>query len=331
MQAVRRFAERAARVEAPVLLTGETGTGKGLVARCIHLGSGRAARPFVVVNCAAVPESLFESEFFGHTRGAFTGATRARKGLWEQADGGTLFLDEIAELPVRLQAKLLGILEDGWIRRVGGEQVRRADVRLVAATNIPLAAALADGRLRLDLLHRLAVLTCRLPPLRERDDDAVTLARHFADAVARRYRLPAPRLDPSALARVRGHPWPGNVRQLAHVIEAALLRRDPAAHHAAVTADHLDAALGDGLHDAPRTPRRGPGSTDPERGRTGRYRFDGPSHEEAALIRRALAAEGGNRTKAAESLGMSRTTLRKKLRELGLAEKSETGRSVAGE
>src|SRR5690606_7480901 len=223
---IRGFGRRAAGVDAPVLLTGESGTGKGMLARAIHEASARARGPFVAVNCAGVPDSLFESEFFGHTRGAFTGAQHAHRGLFEQADRGTLLLDEIGELALPLQAKLLTALEDGEIRRIGGERVIRVDFRLIAATSVDLERAVANGSFRADLYHRLLVLAYRLPALRERGDDIDVFVAELLPRLARRYDRPAPLLDPAAAERLRAAAWPGNVRQLAHALEAAILAAD---------------------------------------------------------------------------------------------------------
>lgn len=330
MARVRAFAARAASVDATVLLTGESGTGKTLVARCIHAASARAGRAFVAVNCAGVPESLFESEFFGHTRGAFTGALRAHRGLWEQAEAGTLLLDEIGELVPSVQAKLLGVLEQGLVRRVGGERERRVDVRIIAATNADLAAAVRLRRFRADLFHRLQVLCFTLPPLRERGDDVMLLARHFLQDAGSRYRRPAAFLHDSAVAEIRRHRWPGNVRELAHAMEAAVLARNPNGAGAAIRADDLPdhvlrpaySAHGHDDHGAPAGPVAYPDErrTGVPRTHPGRYRFEGTPDEERERVARALREWRGNRTRTAAALGMSRTTLRKKLRELGVEE-----------
>lgn len=301
---LREFARRAARVDAPVLLTGESGTGKGVVARAIHAASKRARAPFLAVNCAGIAESLFESEFFGHVRGAFTGAQLSHRGLFEQASGGTLFLDEVAELPTALQAKLLCAIEDGEIRRVGAERPVRVDVRLIAATAADLPRAVAQGRFRRDLFHRLHVLSCHLPPLRERGNDILLLLDHFLDRHRARYGLPITGFDPAARARLLAYPWPGNIRELDHAIEAAIL----ACEGGRIRTCHLGSL-----------DHAGPDSgTAPAATPTGRYSFDGSAEEEAARIRHALDHARGNRTRAARALGMSRNTLRRKLRHLGL-------------
>ncbi len=309
-EAIRAFGRRAAQVDAPVLLTGESGTGKGLLARAIHAASRRASRPFVTVNCAGVPETLFEAEFFGHTRGAFTGAHESRRGLFEQAHGGTLFLDEVADLPFALQAKLLTAIEDGEIRRLGSERVVKVDVRLIAATGADLERRILDGRFRRDLYHRLLVLSFRLPALREREGDLDLMLAHFLERYARRYERPVRGFDPAALARLRAHDWPGNIRELAHAVEAAVLACDDAR----IRLRHLPQSV--------RAPT--PEPSEPVRRRpTGRYAFYGTRAEERRLIEEALRRYHGNRTRAAESLGMARNTLRQKIRALGI----EDGRS----
>ncbi len=330
-EAVRVFGRRAAAVAAPVLLTGESGTGKGLLARAIHEASARARRAFVAVNCAGVPETLFESHFFGHDRGAFTGAQQLHRGLFEQADGGTLFLDEVSELPLVLQAKLLTALEDGEIRRLGSERVVRVSPRLIAAAGGDVLDAVRRGAFRRDLYHRLVVLSFQLPPLRDRPGDIEALATAFLDAAAHRYGLARRGLDDAALERLRRYAWPGNVRELAHALEAALLACDGPR----VLVRHLPASVRDGrilelAHvggyglsgdggdaQAAGTPSsyRGPPAAPfaPGTPRV-RYSFLGSAHEEQRRIADALRACRGNKTRAAEMLGMARNTLRAKLR-----------------
>jgi transcriptional regulator with GAF, ATPase, and Fis domain len=204
---------------ATVLIEGETGTGKEVVAKALHRLSVRALKPFVVLNCAAIPESLLEAELFGHTRGAFTGADRARTGRIETANGGTLFLDEIGEMPLALQAKMLRFLEGGEIQRVGENDVMRVDVRVIAATHQHLERRSSEGTFRLDLYHRLAVFPLTVPSLRERLEDIEELAEHFLAALGRQW--PRKTLSAEAFQRLMLHDWPGNVRELAHVLERA--------------------------------------------------------------------------------------------------------------
>ncbi|HVU00121.1 MAG TPA: sigma-54 dependent transcriptional regulator [Polyangiaceae bacterium] len=229
MRAVAELVGRLADTDVPVLLTGETGTGKGLVARALHAHGSRASRPFVTVNCTALPETLLESELFGHVKGAFTGATKNRAGLFEEAEGGTLFLDEIGELGLPLQAKLLDVLERGVVRALGSNKERRVDARIVAATHRNLRERVQEGTFREDLLYRLDVVTIELPPLRSRKDDVPILAEHFLrEAVTRHATSPVVRFSPAAMARLLGHPFPGNVREIQHLVERlVLLGRSP--------------------------------------------------------------------------------------------------------
>ncbi|HVU31841.1 MAG TPA: sigma-54 dependent transcriptional regulator [Opitutaceae bacterium] len=213
----------------PILLEGETGTGKTILARWLHRHGPRASRIFLCVNCAALPDTLAESELFGHERGAFTDARQARTGLFEAADGGTLFLDEIGALAPRIQAKVLTAVEEGTIRRLGSTRELRVDVRLIAASNRPLAALVQEGAFREDLYQRLNLLEVTLPPLRERGTDAVALAQHLLARIAKRHRMPDVRLTPAAENRILAQPWRGNVRELAHELERAVIfNRGPA-------------------------------------------------------------------------------------------------------
>ncbi|MDY3551687.1 sigma 54-interacting transcriptional regulator [Gemmata sp. JC717] len=223
LDAVLRQVEFVAPTDATVLITGESGTGKELVAREVHARSRRAARALIKVNCAAVPRDLYESEFFGHVRGAFTGAVRDRVGRFELADGGTLFLDEVGELPLDLQPKLLRVLQEGEFERVGEERTRKADVRVIVATNRDLRREAEAGRFRPDLYFRLGVFPIEVPPLRRRPEDVVPLGEHFLEQAAKRLGRPVPKLTPADAERLRGYPWPGNVRELQHVIERAAI------------------------------------------------------------------------------------------------------------
>ncbi len=286
-------ADRAAATDATVLITGESGTGKEVLAHRIHALSPRSDGPFVAVNCAAIPDSLAESEFFGHEKGAFTGADARRIGRFEQADGGTLFLDEIGELPESLQAKLLRVLEDRTIERLGGTEIIDVDFRLVAATNRTLEDEVAAGRFRQDLLYRLDVIRLEIPPLRERPDDIPLLADEMARAVARRLGIPQRRISPEALDILISHSWPGNVRELRNVIERALVL----APGDEITADHLP-SFGDTV--------------------TGRADPSPPlslADRERQAILEALQQAGGHRVRAAELLGISVRTLYNRLKE----------------
>ena len=292
MRAALDLVARVAGHKSTVLITGESGTGKEVVARAIHRAGSRAGNPFVAINCAAIPESLLESELFGHAKGAFTGATTEAMGLFEAADGGTLLLDEIGELPLGLQAKLLRVLQDGEVRRVGDQRTRRVDVRLLAATARDLEAEAAAGRFREDLYYRLNVVTIHLPPLAERRADIQPLARHFATRLAGRLGR-AVVLSDDTLAWLEAQRWPGNVRELEHAIERAAVLAD---HELLEPADFRKEPL-----PAPRSPEeQGAGS--------GTLREAVEAAERQAIVA-ALQAAGGNRRAAAQQLGVSLRTL----------------------
>ena len=223
LQAVTRQVELVAPTNAAVLILGESGTGKEVVAREIHRHSRRAERPLIKVNCAAIPRELYESEFFGHAKGAFTGALRDRAGRFELADGGTLFLDEVGEIPLDMQAKLLRVLQEGEIERIGEERTRKIDVRIIAATNRNLRAESEAGRFRQDLYYRLSVFPMELPPLRKRVEDIPLLAEHFLNRFARQLGRPRPRLTLANVQDLQRHDWPGNVRELQHTVERACI------------------------------------------------------------------------------------------------------------
>jgi DNA-binding NtrC family response regulator len=281
--------------DANVLLTGENGSGKGTLAERLHALSARASRPLVVVNVGGLSEGVFESELFGHVKGAFTDARSDRIGRFEMAEGGTLFLDEVANLSLNLQAKLLRVVESGEFEPVGSSRTRRVDVRLLSATNADLDAEVAAGRFRQDLLFRLNTIEIRLPPLRERPEDVVPLAEHFLGQHRLRYRKALEGFDEGALAALRGHAWPGNVRELDHAVERAVLM----ASGKRVGAGDLGLRrVADGV------PRQ----------------LEDLSLEEVErwLIRKTLAREGGNVNRAAEALGLSRSALYRRLQKLGL-------------
>jgi two-component system response regulator AtoC len=282
-----------------VLLTGESGTGKDLAARAIHHASNRAPRPFMVVTCSAVPETLLESEFFGHERGAFTDARQQRKGLFELADGGTVYLDEIGEMTPALQAKLLRFLEEKAFKRVGGARDVTVDVRVVAASNRDLDTGVREGRFREDLFYRLNVLPVHLPPLRERRGDLPLLVNHFLDVFNREFHKQVHGVEPGALARLEAHGWPGNVRELRNVLERAVLLSE-------------GTTLGTG--DLPPLGR--------ERAGEGGLRLPPEGVDFASLERgfvvEALERSGGSPTRAAALLGMSRDQIRYRIEKFGL-------------
>ena len=301
--------------ELPVLITGETGVGKELVARQLHADSPRRDEALIHINCAALPESIAESELFGHIRGAFTGATRDRLGKFEVADGATLFLDEIGELPLTLQPKLLRALEQGEIQRVGDDRLHRVNVRVIAATNRDLEDEVTSGRFRADLYHRLAVYPIRVPPLRERREDIPALAAHFLDESRRRLGLGPVRLSPEAHELLAAADWPGNVRELENVLNRAVLRR------AAVHRDRSLMIIQSELLDVPRAARELPA---PDGDPAGAARADSRSLRERTrdfqrrAVEAALQRNGGNWAAAARDLGVQRSNLHHMARRLGL-------------
>jgi transcriptional regulator with PAS, ATPase and Fis domain len=288
------LAGRVARTSTPVLITGESGTGKELLAQAIHLASPHADGRFVAVNCAAIPDTLFESELFGHERGAFTGADRRRPGRFEMAGGGTLFLDEIAELPAGVQAKLLRVLQEREFERLGGTLTLRTNARIIAASNQDLWAAVGEQRFRADLYYRVSVFPVHMPPLRALGADVLELAEHFLRTLCRGVGKSQVRLSDDAREALMAYSWPGNVRELANVIERALIVSD----EDLITGDHL---------------LLGPAATGLGASPGGR-----PYGEVRATLENALKATGNNRAAAARILGISRSRLYKELHDVGL-------------
>jgi DNA-binding NtrC family response regulator len=303
----------------PVLITGETGTGKGLVARTIHALGPRAAKPFIDVNCTALPATLMEAELFGHERGAFTDAKESKLGLFEAAEGGFIFLDEIGDVELPLQGKLLKAIEDRVVRRVGGVRDRKIDVRILAATNRDLELEAEKNQFRKDLYFRLAVLLLHLPPLRERGDDVQLLADYYLRRIAAKYGKDARRISPEARQLLRSYPWPGNVRELSHVIERAVLwsrgtelgpehlsLSRPSEPPTAVPEESMAVAEPTGEH--------------PSSAQMQGLPVEGMSLErwEKSLLEQALRETGGNQTRAAQRLGISRDTLRYRMKKHGI-------------
>jgi len=309
MQNLFREILLAATSDANVLITGETGAGKELVAQAIHDNSGRAKKPYLQVHCAALPENLLEAELFGHSKGAFTGATAERPGRFEAADGGTLLLDEIGEVPLGTQVKLLRVLQEKEVVRLGENHPRKVNVRIIAATHRDLSAMVKSGEFRSDLYYRLRVLPLRVPSLRERREDIPFLACSILSGLTRHYKREDVTLSTQATDVLLGYDWPGNVRELVNALEYALVHADGAA----IMPSHFPVELRDaaptfivpeGKGDAPLT----------------RYYRGSAAEREKELILAALAEAGGNKSTAAEKLGMSRTTLWKRLKQYGITD-----------
>ncbi|HXR99502.1 MAG TPA: sigma-54 dependent transcriptional regulator [Pyrinomonadaceae bacterium] len=296
MKSVLNLVERIGPADANVLITGENGTGKEVITRLLHSMSSRRSKPLVSLNAGALAEGVFESELFGHVRGAFTDAKSDRVGRFELADGGTLFLDEIGNVPLNLQAKLLRVLETGEFERVGSSKTQKVNVRLLSATNADLHAEVAQGRFRQDLLFRLNTVEIRLPPLRDRLEDIPILAEHFLKLHRERYRRPIMGFTPEALDALRHHLWPGNVRELDHVVERAVLMSPGNI----VTA--FDLAL----------------EATPDARLSARLEEMSLEDAERLLIKKALARFEGNANRAAEALGLSRSALYRRLQKYGL-------------
>ena len=280
--------------DANVLITGEHGTGKEVVAQTLHVMSPRSSRPMITVNTGGLPEGTFESELFGHVKGAFTDARTDRVGRFELADHGTLFLDEIANVPLKQQAKLLRVLETGEMERVGSSRTHRVDVRVLSATNADLKVESAEGRFRSDLLFRLNTVELHIPPLRERKEDIPLLAAHFLTAYAQRYRKPVLGFDPAAMQKMLDHPWPGNVRELDHATERAVL---------ITTSEQIQ-----------------PGDLGLESERAASAKIEDMSLEEveSLLIKKALSRHSGNISHAADALGLSRSALYRRMQKYGV-------------
>lgn len=325
MQSIYKEIGRVAATPVTVLIRGDTGTGKELIARAIYQHSNRAAAPFIAINCAAIPETLLESELFGHERGAFTGADTRRIGRFEQAHGGTIFLDEIGDMSVRLQAKLLRVLQEKTIQRVGGKEPVPVDVRIIAATHRDLEAAIRERLFREDLFYRLSVVTISLPPLAERAEDIPDMVRYFLRRYAPEIGVASPAISPEAIAYLQSQPWPGNVRELENATRKALLlardytigvdllrevvakTRQPLAAsqqtHAAYIAELMDAV---------------------ERGETHNAFARMLADLEPELYAQAIRRAQGNLTRAAQWLGVTRLKMREKLKEFGLHPRRET-------
>ena len=313
--------ELVANTESTVLILGESGTGKELVARAIHERSGRRKHPLIKVNCGAIPHELFESEFFGHAKGAFTGAIKDRVGRFELADGGDIFLDEIGEIPLALQAKLLRVLQEKQFERVGEAETRTVNARVIAATNRDLKTEVQEGRFREDLSYRLTVFPIEVPPLRERKDDIPALAGHFVSRAARRMNIPSPKLTRGQVEQLQAYEWPGNVRELENVVERAMIL--------ARRGGRLEFGLSTNAVVRPMRERR----EVPRKAVSVRTREELRAEEKKNILA-ALEQAGGKvfgRGGAAELLGMRPTTLASRLRALGLQKRYVAAREDAGE
>src|SRR5215468_5556879 len=294
MQPVLELVARIGPSDANVLITGEHGTGKEVIARTLHMLSGRSTRPMVTVNTGGLSSGLFESELFGHVKGAFTDARTDRIGRFELADKGTIFLDEIANVPLKQQAKLLRVLETGEMERVGSSKTRKVDVRVLSATNADLKQESTEGRFRSDLLFRLNTVELHIPPLRERREDIPLLASHFLKLYAQRYRKPVKSFEPAAMEKMLEHPWPGNVRELDHAVERSVLM---------TTAEQIHPSdLG----------------LETERATSAKIEDMSLEEVESLLIKKALTRHCGNISHAAEALGLSRSALYRRMQKYGL-------------
>lgn len=297
-----RLIEKVSASEAPVLVLGETGTGKELAASAIHYGSRRSGKGLIIQNCAALSESLLESELFGHVRGAFSGAVRDKQGLFELADGGTFFLDELGEMGLSLQAKLLRVLQDGTFFPVGGTKQKKVDVRIIAATHRDLEKMIAEGKFREDLYYRLNVVSVKLPPLRERLEDIPRLAQHFLKSASERHRRGALELSSGAMKALRDYAWPGNIRELQNEMERLVIL---AGDESTAESEHLSSKIS--LR--PKMMAGMPAAANLK---------DAVGALERAMIEEALKAAGGNKSEASKKLGISRSNLIAKVKEFGL-------------
>jgi two-component system nitrogen regulation response regulator GlnG len=335
MQDVYKAIGRVAPQNVTVLILGESGTGKELVARAIYHYSSRAHRPFLAINCAAIPETLLESELFGHEKGSFTGADRKRIGKFEQCNGGTLFLDEIGDMTPLTQTKILRVLQDGQFERVGGNETIKADVRVIAATNRDLGKLIEEGRFRQDLYYRLNVYTIRLPALRERAGDLPLLTQHFLRRFSRELSKNVDRVTPEALELLQRYPWPGNVRELQSILKQAILQ----ANGPVLLADGLPPAVRAGAADTVSTTSVEAPDLVPLLTRFIENRLQAGSTKvhgdvlalvERTLFLQTLRHTGGNQSQAAHILGMTRKTLRAKLEALGISVGQTTSIEEAG-
>ncbi len=314
MREIFQTVERVAPTRATVLLAGESGVGKDMIARAIHQNSPRKTHPFVKINCTAIPENLMESELFGYEKGAFTGATTSKPGKFEQADGGTVFLDEIGDVPGNIQVKLLRILQERQFERLGSNTTRNVDVRVIAATNVDLRAALEEGRFREDLYYRLNVVPINIPPLRERKEDIPFLTIHFVRKLSKELGTEAKEISPAALDRLVEHPWPGNVRELENTIERSLVLGSGEVLQAADI--RLEAPRGSNSQAT--TTQQSPLLPEGET----------LEHWEQMIIREALRRAKGNKSQAARMLGLTRNALRYRLSQMGLESASDDGDSA---
>jgi nitrogen regulation protein NR(I) len=334
MQEIYKQLGRVAATPVTVLIRGESGTGKELIARAIYQHSDRAGRPYIAVNCAAIPETLLESELFGHERGAFTGAQARRIGRFEQASGGTLFLDEIGDLSPGTQSKLLRVLQEQCFHRLGGDETIQVDVRVLAATHCDLEAAIQEQEFREDLFYRLSVVTIRLPPLRERADDIPDLVRFFIQRHARALGVVSPSIQPEAIAFFQSQPWPGNVRELENVLRQVLLLARPFA----ISLEHVQRVAAPGRKPAAVTDQTHAAYIADLLARVQRGEEEDAFSKmiadlEPELYRQAFRMAQGNQAKAARWLGVTRLKMREKLAQLGLhpaGEASDTGEDWRG-